>query len=407
MNICMLTTSFPRYEGDPAGHFVCELATELSKKHEIMVVAPGMEGLNSYESVGKLKVFRFHYFFPYKYEKVAYGNGIIKNLEKKSSYKALLPLFALSFLLKSIKVGSQCDLIHAHWAFSGLIALWGKKIHKKPVILSVRGSDINARFAGGKTSKLALQWVLRRCDYITTVSDNLLRKVTERFGIDQKIAVIPNGVSLESFYPIDRSEVRGKLGLPDDIPIVLYAGRIIESKGIESLVEAIPTVLKEYKETLFIFLGEGNLVEKTFDLCKEMGVERNILFTGRKPHSEMALWLNTADLIVLPSLSEGRPNIILEAMACGIPVVATRVGGIPELVREGDNGFLVPPNDASALGRAILTVLKMETQKDVLGERGRAILESAGLSWETSAEKMTEIYRMVLARGCHSLLEGS
>ena len=134
-----------------------------------------------------------------------------------------------------------------------------------------------------------------------------------------------------------------------------------------------------------------------------MGIEQNIQFVRRKPHREMALWLNTADLMVLPSLSEGRPNIILEAMACGIPVVATRVGGIPELIREGENGFLVPPNDAEALGKAILTVLKMKTPRDVLGKRGREILESAGLDWETSAAKMTEIYRTVLARGRRSL----
>ncbi|MFX0210219.1 MAG: glycosyltransferase, partial [Candidatus Hodarchaeota archaeon] len=279
----MLTTSFPRYHGDGTGHFIFDLADELSKQHDMTIIAPGMDGLNSYETIGKLKIFRFHYFFPHKYEKIAYGDGIINNLNKKPLYKALLPLFALSFLLKSIKVGSQCDLIHAHWAFSGLIALWGKKIHKKPVILTVRGSDINARFAGERTSKFVLHWVLRRCDYITTVSDNLLKKINQRFGIDKEITVVPNGVSLESFSPIDRSEARKTLSLPDNIPIVLYAGRMIESKGIESLVEAIPTVLKEYRETLFIFLGEGSLLEKISRQCKEMDVERNILFTGRKP----------------------------------------------------------------------------------------------------------------------------
>lgn len=396
MNICMLTTSFPRYEGDPAGHFVFELAEVLSKTHDIATIAPGMQGVASYETAGELRIFRFHYFFPFKYERLAYGDGIINNLAKGPLYKTLIPFFAIAFLAKSIRVGWRCDLIHAHWVFSGLIAVLGKMVHKKPIVLTVRGSDINVPFGGKRVSELVLRWVLKRCDYITTISNDLLKKITDQFGIDKKITVVPNGISLESFFPADRSEARKTLRLSDEIPIILYAGRITESKGVHSLVAAMPMVLKECKGAVFVFLGDGNLVEEIAKFCGRMGIEQNVLLLGSKPHGEIPIWLNAADLLVLPSLSEGRPNIVLEAMACGIPVVATRVGGIPELIREGENGFLVPPNDPKALGKAILTVLEMKTPRDVLGRKGREMLESLGLDWKTTAEKMTKIYKIVL-----------
>jgi len=343
----MLTTSFPRHQGDRAGRFVFDLAKELSRQHHIAIVAPGAEGLHSHETIGRLEVFRFHYCYPHEYEKIAYGRGILNNLDQRPRYRALIPIFALAFLMKSIKVGKQSDLIHAHWVFSGLIGLLGRRIHKKPVVLTVRGSDINVQYAGARTSRPAFRWVLQRSDYITTVSNDLLKMITDEFGVVRRIACVPNGVSLETFSPMDRFEARRMLGLPRKIPIILYAGRIIESKGIRCLVEVIPTVLKAYEDALFVFLGEGNLVERLVRTCKDMGIEQSVLFSHERPHAEMPFWLNAADLVVLPSLSEGRPNTVIEGMACATPIVATRVGGIPELVKDGENGYLVPPNDQS------------------------------------------------------------
>jgi glycosyltransferase involved in cell wall biosynthesis len=378
---------------------VFDLARELSKTHEVNVIAPGAKGLKVYETIGSLKIFRFHYFFPHEYEKLAYGDGILNNLGAKRKYRALVPPFTLSFLIKSIRIGSRCDLIHAQWVFSGLIGLLGKRVHGRPVILTVRGSDINVEYGEAKSLEWVVPWVMRGCDYITAVSKDLSRTVIERFGVADKITFVPNGVSLEVFSPMDRSEARQALELPLRVPIVLYAGRILASKGIECLVRAIPDVLKSYQEARFFFLGEGEFGQRLVELCREMGITQNVRFIGKKPHEELPLWLNAADLMVLPSFSEGRPNTILEAMACAKPVVASRVGGIPELVHDGDNGFLVNPNDPDALSRAILMVLNMGSRRDLVGKRGREILESLALDWRASAQRMTEVYRRVLKEG--------
>ena len=398
MHVCMLTTSFPRYPGDAAGQFVSRLADELSKKYEVTVIAPGSQELPDFEVVRNVRVCRFSYFFPHRFEKLAYGDGIIENVRANFFCRFLIPSFSLSFLLKSIILARRCDLIHAHWAFSGLIALLGKRIHRKPIVLTLRGSDVNFNFAGTGNSKTFLRWVLQGCDHVATVSRDLSEKIVRDFAIAQKVTVVPNGVDLECFRPRDKSGTRRILGLSDQVPVILYAGRITESKGVGYLAAAMPAVVKECEDVVFVLLGEGNLRLKISKFGEEMGIRQHILFAGYRPHDELPMWLNAADLLVLPSLSEGRPNIILEAMACGIPIVATRVGGIPELIRDGENGILVPPNDVEALTKAILAVLKMDDRRETFGKRARETLESLKVDWESSAEKMAGVYEKVLAR---------
>jgi glycosyltransferase involved in cell wall biosynthesis len=163
-------------------------------------------------------------------------------------------------------------------------------------------------------------------------------------------------------------------------------------------LDVLPRIVERYDEVLFVFVGNGNLFDKIATFADEPKRRKNILLTGEKPREELPMWLNAADLLVIPSLSEGRPNIVLEAMACGIPIVGTRVGGIPELISNGDNGILVPPNDAQALTNAVLAVLEMTDSRETLGRKSRELVESLKLDWASSAERMTEIYQKVLAR---------
>ena len=123
-----------------------------------------------------------------------------------------------------------------------------------------------------------------------------------------------------------------------------------------------------------------------------------VRMVGIRPASEIPLWMNAADVLVLPSLSEGRPNVVLEAMACEVPVVATAVGGTPELVKDGEVGFLVPPKDPAAIAEKILLLLGDKGLRERLGRNGRRFILEEGLTWESCARKYSEIYRALIER---------
>jgi len=392
----MLTTSFPRFRGDAAGHFVLELAAEIAKEHDVTVVAPFAENAPGKEKIRNVNVHRFHYFFPRRFERLAYGEGIIDNIRRAWWSRVLIPFFSVSFLLRSIVIGARCDVIHAHWGFSGLIAVVGKIFHRKPVVVTLRGSDVNIPVGGGVLSKLLLKLVVKGCDYVTTVSDDLAEKIKERCGTRVKARIVPNGVAADLFHPLDLNAARGMLRLEPSRPVILYVGRLTKTKGVDVLLDALPLIVSASPESLFVFLGEGNLVKTIADQCEKQGIQGNVVLAGSKPHEEIPTWLNAANVVVLPSLSEGRPNVVIESMACGRPIVATRVGGIPELITDGENGFLVPPGDASALTRAVVAVLAMDDQGAELGRRGYEVVKSRGLDWRRSAERMIEVYEQVM-----------
>jgi glycosyltransferase involved in cell wall biosynthesis len=178
-----------------------------------------------------------------------------------------------------------------------------------------------------------------------------------------------NGVDRKRFHPIDRVEACRKLVLDAKRRRVLYVGNLVPVKGPTILAKAA----ERLSETDVIFVGSGS---------EKIGSGQCV---GRRPHDEIATWMNACDVLCLPSLSEGLPNVVLEAMACGLPVVASRVGGVPEIVREGVNGLLVPPGDsrilAATLNKALATRWDAAAIKDTIRE----------FDWDRGASSMLQI----------------
>ena len=392
MKIGMLTTGFPRFEGDLFGSFVLELARALVHLDEnVLIVAPHERGVPQCEWTDGMEVQRFKYLLPTCWQRVAYGGGIPSNLRRSWLARLQVPLFLLGFWFAARRAGKQCNLLHCHWTISGLIASWATRGRSLPLVLSVRGSDIHL-LGKGLLQRLN-QHIYRRMDRIVAVSEDIARKLEEAGVEPDKLRVVYNGVD-QRFKPADKLEMRRQLVLPQECFLVLFVGLLVPIKGLDVLLRALGQVGDQRLHCAIV--GDGPLKGELETEVRQLKLDKQVRFCGRRPTAEIPAWINAADVLVLPSRSEGRPNVVLEAQACGVPVIATRVGGTPELVRDGVNGLLIDSEDVEALAQRLVLLMKDQNYRQQLGKRARENIVGGNFSWDYSARSMQEIYRELL-----------
>jgi glycosyltransferase involved in cell wall biosynthesis len=271
----------------------------------------------------------------------------------------------------------RVDVILGSWAYpDGFAAVALAGLLGVPAVVKLHGSDINvvARLPGPRRR---LEWALPRAARVIAVSKPLAEQVRALGVAPERIDVIRNGIDRGAFRPRDRAEARASLGLEGDEPIVLYVGHVTREKGAYDLVRAIALGSPRLREAHLVVLGDGSGFEECRELAQELGIRAS--FVGARPHDEVATWLGACDVLALPSWNEGMPNVVLEALASGRPVVASRVGGIPDVIDSDASGRLVPPRDPEALARALERVLgephdpeRISTELDVPDWEGSA-----------------------------------
>jgi teichuronic acid biosynthesis glycosyltransferase TuaC len=281
------------------------------------------------------------------------------------------------------------DLIHAHSIMpDGFAAvLLGREFHC-PVVCTLHGSDINVYPGKHPLTMRATKWALQKMQDLVAVSAALKEKARSLAPVAD-MEVIHNGADLSVFRPAGKREARETLGLPANQKIVLFIGNLTPVKGIEYLLSAVSQL--ERSQLSLVLLGEGEQQQELLALARRLGLGEICKFTGPRPHSEIPLWLSAADCLVLPSLSEGLPTVVVEAMCCGTPIVATRVGGTPEIVKSGETGLLVNPKDPVALADAIRTLLHDPPLAAALAQRAWSFAQQ-NLSWNGNARKMLQRY---------------
>ncbi len=284
----------------------------------------------------------------------------------------------------------ETNLIHAHFIWPpGYIGAKLKEVLGLPLVITGHGYDVYDLPFRSEEWRERVSWALSKADAVTTVSSSNRRILVEELGLREKVVhLVPNGVS-RIFRPISREEAREKLGIPLEGRVILSVGSLIEVKGHEYLIRALKTV-KERGYKFFAYLvGEGHLRGRLRELISSLGLEE-VKLVGPRPHNEIPLWMNAADLFVLPSLMEGLPTVMLEALACGTPFLGTRVGGIPEVVREGI-GILVEAGRPDQLADAIEEALEREWDRDSIARYGSQFY------WDRIAVKYVEIYERVIS----------
>jgi glycosyltransferase involved in cell wall biosynthesis len=315
VTVAHLTTSYPRHDGDYAGRFVADLVAGLVLGGvDVEVLGP-----EQYRNFG-----------------LAYGGGIVHNIRRRPW---LAPLLVLSMLLAVRR--SRAELVHAHWLAAGAIAA----LARRPFVLTLHGSGTAGRFSDlelARRSPRLVGAIVRRARTVICVSEALA--VAARSCGATDVRVIPN--------PVDMPAAAGvELGEPE----VLFVGRLSPEKGIVELLEAT-------RGMRLTVAGDGPLRAEVPGAL------------GFVPHEELGALYDRAAVVVLPSYSEGLPLAVIEAMAHGKPVVATRVGGIPDLVEDGVTGLLVEPRDAGGLRAALERLLADPALRVRMGEAGRSVV---------------------------------
>lgn len=395
MRVCMLTTGFPRYRGDLFGSFVLELARALvARGVQVEVVAPGEAGAPRRDEVHGVRVRRFSYFVPRRWQRVAYGGGIPTNLAASRLARLQVPFFLAGFTAAARAAAARADLVHGHWTISGLVGWLACRPGSRPVVLTVRGSDIH-QLGAGQAGALH-GWICRRMGAVVAVSQDIAGRLHQAGVPAERVHLVYNGVD-SRFAPGDRQQARRELGLPSQACVALFVGLLVPVKGLDVLLESVRRC--RAADLLCVVVGGGPLRDELEHEVAADGLQERVRFAGQQPSHRIPTWMHAADLLVLPSRSEGRPNVVLEAQACGLPVVATRVGGTPELVRHGESGMLVDSDDAPALAACLDELAGSPERRAALGQAGRRSLLDAGLTWGASAQRMEEIYARLQGGG--------
>ena len=258
------------------------------------------------------------------------------------------------------------DVVLAYWLYpDGYGAMRAAHAAGVPFVAGARGSDLRVRDA---VSRRLTRPVVRAARRLLVVSEDLGRVAVDGYGAEpHRIRAIPNGCDASLFHPGDRSAARRALGMAEDAEVVLYVGRLVAEKGLRELLQASRRLSTERPRARVVLVGEGPL-RGELDAALAADPSLPLQLAGAQAPADVARWMVAADVVTLPSYSEGHPNVLVEALACGRPVVATPVGGIPEVV-DAANGVLVPARDADALAAALVQALQRDWDEAALARR--------------------------------------
>jgi teichuronic acid biosynthesis glycosyltransferase TuaC len=261
------------------------------------------------------------------------------------------PLYAASLAPTILPYRGRVDIVLGAWAYpDGFASVVIADMLGVPSVVKLHGSDINvvARMPGPRRH---FAWALPRANRVVAVSRPLAERAVELGALPDRVDVVPNGIDREAFHPRDRGQARRTLGLSGEAKIILYVGHLSREKGAHDLLHAFKSLGPRLPSAQLVMVGDGAGTAACRALAEKLRVR--VQFAGAQPHEKIPIWLAACDVLALPSWNEGMPNVVVEALASGRPVVGTAVGGITDVV-QGTSGELVPVRDVQALSDALV-----------------------------------------------------
>ncbi len=311
----------------------------------------------------------------------------------------------------------QYDLIHSHYWMSGIAAIELSESWDIPflhmfhtLVLMKNRIARSPQEMEGEYRLIGEKKVIAKANRI--IAATLAEKSQLEFLYDtpsSKISVIPPGVDIRHFYPIPKDEAKEVVGVPQEATMILFVGRIEPLKGIDNLIQAISLnhksgVLDCCPHTLVIIGGEPDAkpeemnaeMARLQDMVEELNIENFVIFLGKQDQQMLPYYYSAAEVVVMPSHYESFGMVALEAMACGTPVIASQVGGLAFLVRDGETGFVVPGNDIQSLANRLMELIKDKELRNKLGNKSTEYAQM--YAWETISTKMIEVYNQILQK---------
>lgn len=401
MRILVMASTFPRWTGDSVPPFVHRLSAGLADRgHEIHVLAPHVAGAARHEVMDGIQVHRFVY-APVRMESLCYGGGILENLRRDRMRWSLVPPFMAAQFVAMLRLvrRHQIEAIHAHWLLpQGLLAAFGRPVVHCPVLLSAHGGDVFAMRTGVRRRLLTV--AARRADVCTANSNAMQRELARLTGVDA--TVIPMGVDPSVFHPGDRG---GDCQPHAGGPHILFVGRLVEQKGARHLIEAMSVVRSVVGGARLQIVGDGPERASLEALTAKLDLAGCVDFLGAVPNSDLPAYYRRADLFVAPSVmsrdggdTEGLGVVLLEAAASGLAMVASRIGGIPDVVEHEKTGLLVEPGDPEAIASAVTRLLSSEPLRYTLAANARRVVMER-FSWQGVVDRFDGVFRSLPRNG--------
>jgi glycosyltransferase involved in cell wall biosynthesis len=392
MNILTFTTLFPNEKRPDFGIFVYQRVSHLAAIADV-----------------RIKVIAPVPYFPSSIRSRCWG--IYSEVPRKERFGTLdvyhpryplipglfMPLHGILMFLGSLLLARRLhkefrfECIDAHYVYpDGFAARLLGRLLGIPVIISARGSDVNV-FSSFRTIRPLITWSLRSAAGVIAVAAALKKSMVDLGVPENSIVVIPNGVDLQKFYPHNRTAARSNLHIPGNENVVVSVGSLTESKNHSLLVSAFARLLKHNPNSKLYIIGEGSLRPVLEDLLRTEQLEQKVVVVGPRPNDQLALWFSAADVSCLTSRREGWPNVVMESLACGTPVVATAVGGIPEILCSPELGLLVEENSES-VAEGLRRALRTTWDRNALARHAQQ------RSWHKVAEEVVSFFKTRVSR---------
>lgn len=394
--ILVFSSLFPSAAQPAAGVFIRERMFRVARRRKLLVVAPRAW----FPGQSILRLFRPH--FRPEAQRVEAMAGIEVHRPRYLSFPGIfksLDGFLMAactwWTVRRLVREHQINVIDAHFAYpdgyaAALLARW----LRLPMTLTLRGQEARQ---SSSPLRQHVQAAMQGAEKVITVSDALRALALQLGEPSERLRVIGNGIDTDKFAPIDRSEARRQLGLPEGAKVLVTVGTLIERKGFHRVIEVLPQLSAEFADLHYLVVGgsgpEGDFSAKLRSLVEEKGLQRRVHFLGPLPPDRLHLPLSAADISVLASAYEGWANVLLEAMACGLPVVATDVGGNAQVVCQPWLGRVVRLGDSSALAGAMSDALRSDWDKERI--RAYAIANA----WDERIPQLTALLDQVAAEG--------
>ena len=407
MKIAMLTSSYPKWPGEMTAPFIEEIAASVAARgHEVHVLMPHRSDLRRQPFERGVHLHTYRYAPRRSLEVWGYSAALHGDVGIRPATIIAAPLALGSGLQALLKLTQheRYDLIHGHWVLpSGAVAALVAQRRKLPLVLSLHGSDVFLAEQTVPTAWVA-RWAAQRADGITSCSGDLAARLARLGGPAERMRVIPYGIDAEQFYPAPEAgaAIREQLGIAPDRPMLVWVSRMVYKKGLSVLLNALPAVLRQHPKLVLVLGGYGDLRDALEAQARELGIAENVLFPGPVDRASINAYWNAGDLVVVPAIHDhrgnvdGLPNIILESMSAGRPIVASRVAGIPAVIDHATHGLLVPEGDHTALAGAIIELLDRPEFAAELGRAARRRVEQE-LRWSHIAARFEHVYREALA----------
>ncbi len=384
LSIAVISTSFPQTQDDIAGVFVRRLCDALKQQLQVSVLAPASTKKIDADWMQRYGLQLFSY-APQKWQILAQHAGGIPAAFRQHpiASRLLLPLFLMSFVFAIWRISKHADVLHANWLVVGFLTGLMAKLRSKPCITTLRGSDLN-NIETSRFKQWMLKHVLSSHAYVVCVGQEMTQQI-RRLAADQqhKVYTIANGVDADLLHmPIHK---------PSTSIQFLGVGSLVPNKAWHLAIEALAE-LKDFDWQLSL-IGEGAEKAKLEALAAHLGCADRLTLLGACAPDTLLHYYQQADVMLLCSYREGRPNVVVEAMAAALPVIASAISGVRELIEHEQQGFLFANHDVAVLRMYMRCLMNDPDLCMTMGAKGRARILELGLSWQACAQQYQNLYQ--------------